>query len=496
MTAATAPYIAKRSAYPGVRARRRYSTGAGMALLAALWLSGCSAPPSSSASALAQIRARGTLRVVTLNSPSSYYLGAHGPQGFEYRLASAFAQQLGVRLEIHAVLDAAAMRAALLQGRADLAAAQISADERWSAAGRPTMPYGESAQLVVRARDEAALRSMADLCGARIVARSDSPQARWLRTVRDTGLPKLAWRELSAAEADPLDLLESGAADYAVIDAREFDFARHVYPDLSVALTLPLARPLQWVVRSDAPELAGAANAFLTSAQTSGLLASIAQRTGSDSLQFDYLEAARFRQDIVQRLPGLQALFQQAALMTGLDWRLIAAVGYQESKWQMQAVSDEGARGIMMLTQQAASRIGVTDRDNLRENVLGGARYLAQVMRTIPPHVPEPDRTWLALAAYNVGYGHLEDARVLTQKLGKNPDSWQDVREQLPLLAEQQWYAQARRGYARGSEPAHFVDQVRQYPAVLEWLDTSPLSLHEPAGVLHAALTGVAPRYE
>src|SRR6185437_12013153 len=456
-------------------ARWRRLFAAGSALLAALWLCGCSAPAPHSA--LAQIRARGTLRVVSLNTPTSYYLGTHGPQGFDYRLVSAFAQQLGVKLRIDPVLDDAAMRAALIQGRADLAAAQISADEPWRDAGQATVAYGDATQLVVRARDQARARSIAELCGARIVVRSDSPQARWLHALRDRGVPKLAWRELSPAEPDPLELLERGRADYALIDAREFDFARHLYPDVTVAFTLPRARPLQWVVRSDAPDLVAAANGFLTAARADGLVASIEQSSGSQSLQFDYLEALHFRHDIQQRLPELQALFQQAAQLSSLDWRLIAAVGYQESKWQMQAVSSDGARGIMMLTSEAASRIGVANRDNLRDNILGGARYLAQVLRTIPRHVPEPDRTWLALAAYNVGYGHLEDARVLTQKFGKNPDSWQDVREQLPLLAQEQWYEQARRGYARGWEPARFVEQVRQYLAVLEWFDTTQLSM-------------------
>jgi membrane-bound lytic murein transglycosylase F len=492
MTATFTP--AQRSLPIRAYARLQRLTASGSALLAALWLCSCSAPAPHST--VAQIRARGTLRVVTLSAPASYYLGTHGPQGFDYRLASAFAQRLGVKLQIDPVLDAAAMRAALMQGRADLAAAQISADESWRDAGRATVAYDEATQLVVRARDEARVQGIADLCGARIVVRNDSPQARWLHAVRDTSVPKLAWRELSPADPDPLELLESGQADYALIDAREFDFARHLYPDVTVAFTLPHARPLQWMVRVDAPDLVTAANDFLTAARASGLVASIEQRSGSQSLQFDYLAALHFRQDMQQRLPELQAIFQQAAQLTGLDWRLIAAVGYQESKWQMQAVSNDGARGIMMLTSVAASRIGVTDRDNLRDNILGGARYLAQVIRTIPQHVPEPDRTWFALAAYNVGYGHLEDARVLTQKLGKNPDSWRDVREQLPLLAEQQWYEQARRGYARGAEPARFVEQVRQYLAVLEWFDTSPLALRAPARVLRAALIGASPHYD
>jgi membrane-bound lytic murein transglycosylase F len=466
---------------------------AALAALSALLLNSSARAPLG---ALAQIRARGTLRVVTLSAPTSYYVGSRGPQGFDYRLASDFAQLLHVQLQIEPVLDAAAMRAALAQGRADLAAAQISDDEHWHAVGRATVPYGQATQLVVRARDEARATSMADLQGARIVVSADSAQAHWLHAVRDTSLPGLAWREVSPAEVDPLELLEQGEADYALVDAREFDFARNLYPDIAVAFTLPRSRPLQWVVRANADDLWGAANGFLSAARANGVLSDIERTAGAEAQRFDYLGAQRFRHDLVSRLPGLQALFQQAAALTGLDWRLLAAVGYQESKWQMQAVSGDGARGIMMLTSVAADRIGVADRDDLRQNILGGARYLAEVIRTIPRHVPEPDRTWLALAAYNVGYGHLEDARVLAQKLGKNPDSWHDVREQLPLLAEPDVYAQARRGYARGSEPAHFVDAVRQYLTVLEWFDASPLALRAPQQVLRAALIGEPARYE
>jgi membrane-bound lytic murein transglycosylase F len=138
----------------------------------------------------------------------------------------------------------------------------------------------------------------------------------------------------------------------------------------------------------------------------------------------------------------------------------------------------------MMLTSDTATSLGVSDRTNLRQNIFGGARYLAQVMATIPKRIAEPDRTWLALAAYNVGYGHLEDARVLAQMRGKNPDSWDDVRVQLPLLAQAQWYTRVKRGYARGWEPATLVEQVRQYLAVLEWRGADQLARMQdaPAG--------------
>ena len=457
----------------------------------ALLLAGC----GQHQSALAQIHARGKLRVVTLNAPTSYYLGAHGPRGFEFQLADAFAQQLGVKLEVEPVLDAAAMRAALEQGRADLAAAQISLDGKWRRVGLATDSYGQIAQLVVRGRRSPHPRDVTDLRGRRVSVRAGSPQEQLLQTIRHDGVSQLSWIHQSTGQSDPLELVERGDADYAVVDANEFAFAQHLYPDVTVAFTLPDPRSVRWIARADGMELVQAANRFFAAAQHSGELARMRQEATAESGDFDYLEAHRFQVDIATRLPELQGLFQQAAQATGLDWRLLAAVGYQESKWLMQASSDDGAQGIMMLTTDAASAIGVTDRANLRQNIFGGARYLAQVIQTIPKHVAEPDRTWLALAAYNVGYGHLEDARVLAQKFGKNPDSWEDVRAQLPLLAQEQWYARAKRGYARGWEPARFVEQVRQYLAVLEWFDTTQLSMRAPQRVVRAALATPTPQY-
>jgi membrane-bound lytic murein transglycosylase F len=124
------------------------------------------------------------------------------------------------------------------------------------------------------------------------------------------------------------------------------------------------------------------------------------------------------------------------------------------------------------LTVQSASAVKVTNPSDPRQSILGGARYFHQLYEKIPAHVPEPDRTWFALAAYNIGYGHLEDARVLAQKAGRDPDSWDDVRKFLPLLAEEQWYSQTQNGYARGWEPVQYVDNVRSYVDLLQWAGT------------------------
>jgi membrane-bound lytic murein transglycosylase F len=466
--------------------RRRPPWRRRVALAVALLLAGCGAQPQT---ALQQIRARGELRVVTVNAPTTYYLGAHGALGFEYRLAASFAAKLGVRLAIQPVADVTAMRVALRDGRADLAAAQISADPLWQRFGLATESYGESTQVVVQARGRPQPRDITALRGARIVVHEDSPQQLLLRAIRRNGVPDLTWTAIPHDQEELLEFVSRGDADYAIVDQQEFEFAQHLYPDVTVAFALPDPRPLQWVGRADGPDLVARANEFFNDARTTGEVARIALEESAESRQFDYLDAHRFQADISSRLPELQGLFEEASQVTGLDWRLLAAVGYQESKWQREAVSGDGAQGIMMLTTDAASMVGVSDRGNLRENILGGAKYLAQVIDTIPKRIAEPDRTWLALAAYNVGYGHLEDARVLAQRRGKNPDVWEDVREQLPLLTQEQWYSSLKRGYARGWEPARFVEQVREYLAVLEWLDAGTVARNRELPTHAAMLT-------
>jgi len=415
------------------------------------------------------VRARGELRVGTVNEPTAYYLGAHGPQGYEYRLARAFADSLNIPLVIVAARDRGTLRELLAEGSVDIAAAQLTADETWKRAGLATTTYREVEQLVVQRRGHAATRNIAGLNGARVVVREGSPQLRMLRELRGGGATYLTWTELPREQADPLDWVNSGDADFAIIDRSEFAFARHLYPEVNVAFSLPDARPVQWLVRRSAIDLRDAVNRFFADARESGQLQRLARAADAEAGDFEYQEARRFQDDIAARLPVLRAAVERAAANQSLDWRLLAAVGYQESHWDDHAVSGDGAAGIMMLTESTAKAMGVADRRNAEQNIAGGAAYFAQVLEMIPARVAEPDRSWLALAAYNVGFGHLEDARILAQSQGKNPDSWDDVRQYLPWLAQERWYRQARRGYARGWEPVRFVDHVRGFLAVLEW---------------------------
>jgi membrane-bound lytic murein transglycosylase F len=419
--------------------------------------------------AIEQIRARGELRVVTLNLPTCYYLGAQGTEGLEYELVSAYAASIGVKLNIYPLANEHALQAELAAGRADIAAASLTNTAEWARVADAADPYTLIPQLVVYQRNGLKPRDTLQLESAKLAVRAGSAQELILQRLRHTVAPALQWVETAPSSADPIEDVDSGAAQYAITDEREFSFAHHLYPNVLVGFALPERRPVQWMVRHRAPGLVASVNTFFRTLAASGKLPQMVQESSGDTRRFEYEESREFQAHVGERLPRYRALFEEAAAQSGLDWRLLAAVGYQESKWEPRAASGDGAVGVMMLTADTAQAMGIKDRTDPQQSIAAGARYLAQVRAMIPERIAEPDRTWLTVAAYNVGFGHLEDARVIAQSHGKNPDSWADVREALPLLAQERWSESAKRGYARGWEPVQFVDRIQRHLTLLEW---------------------------
>lgn len=461
-----------------------------LAAAAVLLLAGCTRHEPS---ALDVVRARGELRVVTLNLPTCYYLGAHGTEGLEYELASRFASQLGVKLTMYPVVNERAMQDELAASRADIAAASLTDSADWERVGDAAGPYANIPQLVVYQRSGVRPRDTLQLESARLAVRAGSPQEFILDRLRRTVAPTLEWAQTAPSSADPIEDVDAGSADYAITDAREFSYARHLYPNVLVGFALPDTRPVQWIVRKSATALLEAVDQFFGALAQSGELTQLVQGASGDTRRFEYEESRVFQTHVADRLPRYRSWFEQAAAQVSIDWRLLAAIGYQESKWDPHAASDEGARGLMMLTADTAQAMGIRDRNDPQQSIFAGAHYLAQVRQMIPDRIPEPDRTWLTIAAYNVGFGHLEDARVITQALGKDPDSWAEVREQLPLLAQGRWYARAKRGYARGWEPVQFVDRIQRFLTLLEWQPGEAAPLQGAAAAAAAPRAGAAP---
>jgi membrane-bound lytic murein transglycosylase F len=316
------------------------------------------------------------------------------------------------------------------------------------------------------------------------------------RTLEDLRLkyPELAWIE--RADTDTEEILadvSQGTVQFTLASSTEFALNRSVHPELAIALDLSPERALAWAVSTSGHDasLLDRVNAYFALARREGRIAKLLERYYGEDDRFDYLLSRNFMEHLESRLPLYLAWFREAAGQHGLDWRLLAAMGYQESKWDPAAVSFGGARGLMQITEETASRVRVGDRHDARSSIFGGAKYLALLLRTMPRRIPEPDRTWFAVAAYNVGIGHLEDARILAQAHGRNPDKWDEVREYLPLLSQERWYTQTRRGYARGWEPVRYVDNVQAY---LNILQVAGMSVHSRIAAPEPEVPSAPPR--
>ena len=448
---------------------RNGGTGLRVALIIAisLLLGTCSEPPPL----LTQVKTLGELRVVTRNSPTTYYIGPQGATGFEYDLAHLFADFLGVRLRIIVPDNFGGVLRAVADGKAHLAAAGLSITPSRQKRFRFGPPYQMVTQELVYRYGKTRPRDPADLAGGKLVAISGSSHADELEQLKKE-YPALSWTEDPDAESDEL-LAEvaQGDIDYAIADSNELALDRRYYPELRVGFDLKDPEPIAWAFkRGSDVSLYQAAVAFFAHIQADGQLAQVIERHYGHTDDFDYVGTRIFIRHISSRLPAYRSLFQEASADTGIDWRLLAAMGYQESHWDPRAVSPTGVRGIMMLTEGTASNVGVSNRVNPKESIVGGARYFEQLKSRLSDEIPEPDRTWMALAAYNVGLGHVEDARILTAKRGGDPDRWIDVREALPLLSQRKWYKQTEYGYARGREPVIYVANIRSYYDILAWM--------------------------
>jgi len=439
------------------------------ALVAAL-IGTCSSPTSL----LDQVLEVGELRVVTRDSPTTYFIGPEGPAGPEFDLVRGFAEDLGVTLVINSVDSISEILPQLISGESQMAAAGLSITKSRREYLNFGYPYDAVDMHLIYKLGTGKPRSVEQVIGRSIEVVASSSHSDMLASLNQI-YPDLEWSENADVEvADLLEKVALGELDFTVADSTEFNIQRHFYPELRVALDLEIAGPIAWAYRKgDGDSLLARADEYLIASERSGLLAQVRDRYYGHTKKFDYVGTRAFIRHIDSRLPRYRPWFEEAGNMNGVDWRLLAAIGYQESHWRSHAVSPTGVRGIMMLTQATADYLDIEDRMDPESSIFGGARFYARQSERIPDSVDEPDRTWMALAAYNVGFNHIRDARQIVEWQGGDPDTWVDLSQALPLLARREWYSRVKYGYARGWEPVLYVNNIRSYYNILRWITTS-----------------------
>jgi membrane-bound lytic murein transglycosylase F len=410
--------------------------------------------------------------VAILDDPVFYQSqGVDGEtNGFEYDLIQAFAEELNLKVRFVAARSPAQLRELLAEGIVRFsAAAPIQQQSEY----RYTQPLREARLLIVQHADEIPLDEPDDLIGRAIEVSADGPAERALHKLQLSG-PLTVKSEADVNDLDILARVQERRSELVATDSAHLDIANNYYPDLSAAQEIPGKVAYGWAFRPEDVDLREQADAFITRFKQDGRLARLEDRYFGHVNRINSIGTAQFIQDMRARLPRFRAEFEKAQAITGIDWRLVAALAYQESKWDPLATSYTGVRGLMMLTEETADRMHVSNRLDPAESILAGAKYLADLMDELPGEIKDPDRQWFGLAAYNLGMGHLKGARQFAVGLKRDPTSWYEMKAVLPLMARPEYYERLKAGRARGGEAVILVENVRTYYDIL--------ARFEPAG--------------
>ena len=441
-----------------------------LACCALFLLAGCDTQILPRQSQLEKVQKRGVLRVTTFQGPTTSFREDNILSGFEYELARAFAGYLGVKLNLTIPDTYSEIRQSVIDGNADIALGllKIQSNDQTFNYGPDYRPT--SLQLIYRAQqpsplDYAQLKHPIDIL-------PDTAVRDYFNRIQQDypALTLVTHEQLTPSQL--IEMLWDEVITYTVTDSNTLAIMQRYYPDMRVAKSLIVNQPLAWLFPAGKDlSLIHKAENFFNQIRNNGFLDEITHRYYGYDTEFDYVDNKRFRRHIEQRLVKYYDYFQEAGQQTGIDWQLLAAIGYQESHWNPKAKSPTGVRGLMMLTQRTMKHLGIREsRLNPQASIQGGALYFQQLLRRIPKHITEPDRTWFALASYNIGFGHLNDARILAEKDNANPDKWVQVMKYLPLLEQKKWYQHTRYGRARGREAIQFVEHIRNYYDILSWL--------------------------
>jgi len=424
---------------------------------------------SAPQSQLEQILASGELRVISRNGPTTFYEGSEGLTGFEYTLLQGFAHSLGVKLVIKNDDLLNDVYPKIKSDAFDVISAGVASKFSATEHLRFAAPYMEVTQQLIFNTNQTAPQNVTDLIGKNILVLANSAQLKQFHSLQKL-VPELKCTEVEGVEmTDLLDMVEQGKADYAVVDSAIYKLYRYSYPHTQLGLNLNESQPVAWAfAETQDNSLYEAAQQYLTSIRHDGTLAQITSRFFDQMVEVSTDDTVRFSQELERRLPYWEEGIKAAADEYGLDWQLVAAIGYQESHWDPKAESVTGVRGFMMLTNNTAKELGVRNREDPAQSINGGAKYIKYLQERLSDKVQGDDRLYMVLAAYNLGLGHLEDARTLTEKKGGNPNRWEDVSQYFPLLAKYQYYSTAKHGYARGWEPVTYVQNVINYQKILE----------------------------
>ncbi|MDF1876778.1 membrane-bound lytic murein transglycosylase MltF [Sulfurimonas sp. SAG-AH-194-L11] len=428
---------------------------------------------------LMKIKRKKVLNVVLLNSPSTYYIGVDGPTGFEYDLLVSYAEYLGVELHItpaHTIKEALALSKS---PDIDITSASLTKTPLREQGFNFGPSYFEVQEQVICHRgmlkSDKFPRDIEDLAGLNIMVGEGTSYSETIRSLQNDGFEINATFTSEFSTEELLKMVETHTIDCTIADSNVYALNLRYFPEIAMAFSISGREQLSWLLQKDTPELKADMYSWLNTFNQKGKMIQLKDHYYSYVLFFDYYNTKMFYKRMKSRLPKYKKMFEEAATRFGIPWTLLASISYQESHWNPKAKSFTGVRGLMMLTKNTAKLLGVTNRLDPKQSIVGGTRHIKQMLKFVPKEVQGENRLKFALAAYNIGLGHIRDAQHLAREIGLNENVWSDLKIVLPLLSQKKFYRDLKYGYARGEEPVKYVESIYNYRDILENLNNSTI---------------------
>jgi membrane-bound lytic murein transglycosylase F len=418
------------------------------------------------APSLEQIRKRGHIVLITQNSANTYYIYREEPHGFEYELAKEFARELGVDLKV-VVPGWIEMFDMLAGGKGDLIAAGVTILPSRQKLVDFSAPYMEVHQEIIVHRNNRDIRTEEDLSGRTVQVRAGTSYQKRMSEIKEKGvdLEIVAIPDIPTEEL--IEKVAEGEIEVTVADSNIALLNRRYYPGIRIAFPVSEKQSLGWAVRKGNETLLEEINRFLSRAMEDGTYQRIYDHYYDNRVILGPVDIGNFEEKIRTRFPRYEEMIRRESEAQGFDWRLIAAMIYQESHFNPRARSYTGVRGLMQVTLATAAEMGIENRMDPEDSIRAGVRYLANLRDRFEKLGDEREKILFALASYNVGYGHVRDAQKLAARKGLAIDTWSSLKKVLPLLSRPEYYRELPHGYARGNEPVRYVQHILTYYDIL-----------------------------
>ncbi len=416
---------------------------------------------------LEKILKTGKIRLITNNSALTFHIYNGKPMGFEYDLALKYAEFLGVDLDI-ITPGWDNLISYLETGKGDFIAAGLTITEKRLKRVDFSIPYLNIQQRLVYHNDKQKIEQLEELANKTIHVRRGTSYHNRLKDLRAEGINLNYILHDNIATEEFIAMVANREIDYTIADSNIAYLNRRYYPDIRVGMSLQQKESHGWAIKKKDIELQKSINEFLAEAETNGTLNRLYNKYFDNISEFDFYDIKMFHKRIYKLLPKYKDIIIKQAEKYSLDWKIIAAVTYQESHFQPFARSYTNVMGLMQVTMNTAQEMGISNRSDPYQSIMAGSKYLHKLYNRFTDIKDNYNRLIFSIASYNIGYYHLRDAQVITELKGLDKNDWHSIKKVLPLLTKQKYYKATKYGYARGFETVNYVTKILTYYDILK----------------------------